>query len=120
MLSTSAQANMLAIFATRIARVPTRLIVRENTTPSLGAKEADSIVGRAMPRLRCWLYPLAATLLVPSRGVAADLRRTVPAGAGTIRIVYTTPPTAELRRQSAGPAEHPGVQPRETPVHLHR
>src|SRR3546814_6570317 len=54
MLSTSAQANMLAIFATRIARVPTRLIVRENTTPSLGAKEADSIVGRAVPRLRCW------------------------------------------------------------------
>ena len=118
MVSAMNHANLVAILARRLARVPLRLVVAEHNTLSRSTRHAGSLRDRAMPLLSRWFYPRADAIVAVSQGVADDLARVAGLAAERIHVVYNPVVTPELAAQAAAPVEHPWFAPGEPPVIL--
>jgi len=64
LLSTLDHANIVALWARKLARVPNRLVVRVASNLSQSASNASSARGRLMPRLIHKFYPWAEVLSI--------------------------------------------------------
>jgi glycosyltransferase involved in cell wall biosynthesis len=73
MLTTLADANLIAAVACALARVPIRLVVRESTTASAHYRYATGIRRKAIAMTLRLAYSAANHVVSPSRGVAEDL-----------------------------------------------
>ncbi|MFA9460550.1 glycosyltransferase [Thiohalorhabdus sp. Cl-TMA] len=110
--------NRTAFLARKVARVPVRQIFRFGTTAS------TALSGRPLKEriLQRWsfrhLYPLVDRVLVPSRGVAADLHEAFGVPAEKVRVVPTPVIPEEFFRQAPPRPEHPWFQPGAPPVVL--
>lgn len=118
MLSTLSHANIVALWARRLAGVQTRLVLREANTVSLSSTKAPSIRGRLMPFLMRRFYPWADMVVAVSNGVAEDLTRTVGLPAEKVKVVYNPVVTEELFKKAEEPLDHPWFAPGEPPVIL--
>lgn len=108
--------NRLALWARRIARVPTRVAVRIGTTVT------DNLARRS------WLdrnlqyfsfrhfYPWADVILVPSRGAASDLARTARLSEERITVVPSPVLGPEIHVRAAEAPDHPWFEPGQPPV----
>ncbi|SHE67950.1 Glycosyltransferase involved in cell wall bisynthesis [Desulfofundulus australicus DSM 11792] len=118
MLSTLNHANIIALWAKRLAGVPTRVVVREANTVSLCSANASSLRGRLMPFLMRRFYPWADAVVAVSKGVTEDLIRTVGLPAEKVRVIYNPVVTEELFKKAEEPVDHPWFAPGEPPVIL--
>ncbi|MEM4168107.1 MAG: glycosyltransferase [Candidatus Caldarchaeum sp.] len=112
--------NFAAVLAKRWARVPTRIVIREATTPSraLQAKQISkkgALVTRWGIR---WLYPHADAVIAVSRGVAHDLQQLAPIHDSKLHVIYNPVLSDELLRKANAPLEHEWFQPDQPPVVL--
>lgn len=106
--------NLIALWARRLAIVPTRVVVtthvllsRHAAGGSLRQRLATRLVGRA--------YGSADAVVAVSRGVAADLERRMKRR-GSVRVIYNPIVSPELQTRadslrSSPAAELPGVPP---------
>lgn len=100
-------ANIVALAARRLARVPTRVVVTVHNTIS---HERAGRRDRLLPWLAAGTYRAAHGVVAVSAGVAEDLCRATGLDAGRVRVIYNPVVTPELHARAAEPAPHPWLE----------
>ncbi|MCS7240863.1 MAG: glycosyltransferase [Candidatus Bipolaricaulota bacterium] len=111
-------ANVVAILAKAIARVPTRVVVSVHFNTSQVVRHARSFRDRSV---RWWtrsFYSRADTVVAVSRGVAEDLVTQSRLPREKVRVIYNPVVTPELFRQAEEDPVHPWFTPGSLPVIL--
>lgn len=111
-------ANIIALWARRLAGIPLRVIVAEHNTLSSVTKGVADRRWRAYPVLARWFYPSADGIVAVSKGVAVDLSKQINLPLDKIQVIYNPIVTPELFEKSSTPIEHPWFQAGEPPVLL--
>ncbi|TBH21911.1 glycosyltransferase [Thermus thermamylovorans] len=118
LLSSLNHANVVAIWARRMARVPTRLVVAEHIGVLPSAAWSQTLRGKLMPFWIRNTYPWADAVVAVSRGVAEELVRDLGVPREKVRTIYNPVVTEELYQKAEEPLEHPWFRPGEEPVVL--
>lgn len=116
LLATLNHASVVALAARALARVPTRVVVRESNM--LFPNPARELRGRLLRRSVRLLYPLADAFVAVSEGVATDLGRYAGIAPEKIRTVYNPVVGPELLERAREAPAHPWFAPGEPPVVL--
>lgn len=107
MASVLDHANIVAIWARRIAGVPPQLVVVEQNNLTEAAGHGKSRRDRIMPRLVDRFYPSADVVACVSKGVADDLSSLAPnIPSDLIRVIHNPIVTPEIHGQAALSPEH--------------
>ena len=118
MLSAMDYVNFVALWARRIARVSTTLVISEHNTLSLAVRHASRRRVRMRPWLMKRLYPWADRMVAVSRGVADDLAITTGLPRDRVDVIYNPVITPEIEAMAEAPLSHPWFEPRQPPVVL--
>jgi glycosyltransferase involved in cell wall biosynthesis len=118
MLSAMCHANIIALWARRMAGVPKQVVVSERNTLSRSARHASNRRGRLMPQLSRRFYPWADGIVAVSKGVADDLAQVAGLPRERIQVIYNPVVTPELRQKAQAPLEHSWFEPGQPPVLL--
>jgi glycosyltransferase involved in cell wall biosynthesis len=111
-------ANIVALWARRLAGFPKRVLISEHSTFSLQNQQLPRWYRKLMLRLVRRYYPLSDGIIAVSKGVADDLEQIARIPRGRIRVIYNPIVTPELRKKAQDPLEHPWFKPGEPPVIL--
>ena len=118
-LLTGLHTNIIALWARRLARVPTRVVISERNTLSERVKHLSTDLRVwIMPQLVKWFYPWADSIVAVSQGVADDLRQLMKSSDTRIQVIYNPVITPDLRAQVQTDLDHPWFQDGESPVVL--
>lgn len=109
-------ANEIALWAKRLANVPTKVIISEQNTISQALQEQSQLKKRLIPFFIKNFYPWADGIVACSRGVAQDLAQI--GQLKNIRPINNPVISATLLAKAQEPLEHPWFQPGEPPVIL--
>ncbi|GAB4275206.1 MAG: glycosyltransferase [Deferrisomatales bacterium] len=115
-LSTSAPANLSALWARRWSGAPVPVVATVNVHLSASTGERQRAWGPWVRRLLCRAYPKADALVAISRGVAEDLRRRTGVPACRVVTVYNPVDVDEVVRRAAEPVDHPWLRPGAPPL----
>jgi glycosyltransferase involved in cell wall biosynthesis len=118
LVSSMSHANLIALWAARLARRNTPVVATVHNTMSEFAREQGALAGGFSNQLLRWFYPWAASIVAVSRGAADDLSRTTGLPRDRVEVVYNpviTPAIMTLARQAA---DHPWLAPAQPPVVL--
>ncbi len=118
LLSTLDHANLVALWARRMARVPARLVIREANTLSRVSQRETQVKTRLMPRLMRRFYPWADAIVAVSEGVAGDLAQAIGLPRERIRVIYNPVVTAQLLARAQKHPGHAWLAPGQPPVVL--
>ncbi|MBE3581288.1 MAG: glycosyltransferase [Thermoanaerobacteraceae bacterium] len=118
LLSAMDHANIVAIWARKIAGVSCRLVVSVHTTLSRATDNASNIRSQFMPRLIRWFYPWTEAVIAVSQGVADDLVKTTGLPRELIKVIYNPIITPELIEKAKQRIDHPWFKPGQPPVIL--
>ena len=110
--------NLLAVWARRLAGVPTRVVVSEHNTLSAMVGGSRHWRDRHLPRLLGHAYRLADGIVSVSDGVADDLARQTGLPRARITTVYNPVVTPELATLASQPVAHRWFLPAAPPVVL--
>lgn len=115
MLSALNYANVIAILAWKLARVPTRLVVSERNTLSRPPARWGSKVTRALMR---WLYPKADKVICISKGIEDDMQRLIGVPADKTVTIYNPVDIEMIHRRMQEPVDHAWITAKIAPVLL--
>ncbi len=118
LVSSMGHANLVALWAGKLAGGGTPIIVIEHNTLSQESRNERRLAGRIWPQLLRTFYPWATTVVAVSRGAADDLARTSGLPRDRIQAVYNpviTPTTIALAKQAP---DHPWLASGRPPVVL--
>jgi len=118
MLSALNYSNLAALWARRLAGVPTRLVVSERNTLSVRAMRSSERSLRALPAMIRRFYPWADAVTAVSDGVADDLARISGIPRAAITTTWNPVVSPALTDAAARPLDHPFFRPGEPPVVL--
>jgi glycosyltransferase involved in cell wall biosynthesis len=110
--------NLLAVWARRLAKVPTRVLVSERNTLSAMIDGSRRWRDRGLPQLLGRGYRLADGIVAVSDGVADDLANRSGLPRARITTVYNPVITAELTAMADQPVAHRWFRPSAPPVVL--
>ncbi|UPV76636.1 glycosyltransferase (plasmid) [Halorussus limi] len=96
LISAMAYANVSALIASALTRMPNRVVVTEHTTAGMQTGRKDRIVNRVATRL----YPLADAVVAVSEGVARDLADSSPVKREAIKCIPNPIVSEKLIRRS--------------------
>lgn len=116
-LSALDHANVIALWANRLAGNPTRTVVAIHNTPSQDSGKARSLRGRLIPLSMRLFYPWADHIVAVSRGVAEDF--TALTGIkDRLEVVYNPVILPDFFAKSEALVDHPWLAPGQPPVIL--
>ena len=118
LVSSMSHANVIALWAAKLAGQGTPVVVTVHNTLSESTRHKGRMAGLYWAFLLRTFYPWAAGVVAVSRGAADDLVRTSGVPGDRVRVVYNpviTPRMLELARQAP---DHPWFAPGEPPVIL--
>ena len=122
LLSVLSYGNLVALWARRLARVPTRIVVSERNTLSeshVATKKRQARWRyRHLPALIARTYPFADVITTVSDGVADDLAATTGLAREKLVTVYNPVVTERLIERAREPLDDPWFRPGEVPVVL--
>lgn len=122
LLSVLSYGNLVAIWARRLAGVPTRIVVSERNTLSQShvatKKRQRRWRQRHLPALIARTYPFADAITTVSEGVADDLAEATGLPRESLVTVYNPVVTERLSERAGEPLDHPWFRPGEPPVVL--
>lgn len=118
LLAAMDHANLVALWARALARVPTRVFVSVRSTLSQEAQNAKTRRGRWMPVLTRAFYPRASAVIAVSQGVADDLRTLLRTAGPQVLVLPNPVVTPGLEAQAAATPDHPWLQVTGVPVIL--
>jgi glycosyltransferase involved in cell wall biosynthesis len=118
MISTLNHANIIAIWARRIAGVPIHLAIRQANTATISTVNASKIRERLMPFLMRLFYPWADVIIANSNGVAEDLIERIGIPAEKVRVIYNPVLTTDMAEKAEETLDHPWFSPGQPPVIL--
>jgi glycosyltransferase involved in cell wall biosynthesis len=116
LLAVMKHANVVALWARRLTRVPTRIVVSERVALTPNVEHATSWTTRLMPRVIRLFYPWADAIVAVCEGVADDLAERSGLARSDIDVVYNPIVTPDLARRARAPLEHPWLVPGQPPV----
>lgn len=105
MLSALNHANIVAILARKLSRVPLRLVVSEHNAPSrslTGSRAAD-ILGR-MTR---WFYPQADMIVCVSQGIVNEMHDLLHLPADKLHCIYNPVDIDQIQQLMVHTPDHP-------------
>jgi glycosyltransferase involved in cell wall biosynthesis len=120
LISALEHTNVLAIWAKRLAFVPTKNIITEHISSSLISYAA----GYTPSKLRATLYamrftyPLAYRIVTVSQGVADDLVQTIGISKNKLEVIYNPVLNEAMFEKAEQPIDHPWFQAGQPPVVL--
>lgn len=121
LLSAMTDLNLVALWARRLAKVPTELVISEHITLS---QSVQSSTNRRKWRYRFLLplvartYPWAEAIVAVSTGVADDLSARTAIPRKRILTIYNPIVTPDLEEKSKAACAHPWFAPGSPPVLL--
>ena len=118
MLSVLGHANLVALWARRLANVPTRVVVSVRNTLSGSAQRSPNLRKRMMLRLVRRYYPWADGIVTVSKGVADDLAQVAGIARDDIQVIYNPIVTPMLQKKARQPLDHPWFKNGQVPVVL--
>jgi glycosyltransferase involved in cell wall biosynthesis len=118
LLSTLDYANVVALWARRLAGVPKRVAVNEQNTISRSARNSVRRRQRMVPHLVKRFYPWADYIIGNSQGVVDDLSQVIGLPREQIKILYNPVVTPELREKARALLDHPWFAAGQPPVVL--
>lgn len=118
LLSAMTGSNLVAVWARRLADVPTRVVVSEHSILSIASRAAKHGSARLLPPLIARSYPAADAIVAVSHGVADDLAETGSISDERITVIYNPIVDPELFQGFAEPVDHPWFAPNAPPVVL--
>jgi glycosyltransferase involved in cell wall biosynthesis len=116
LLSTLEEANVVALAARALARVPVRVVLRVACVGSEVQRQVD-MKGRLIIRLHGAVLRFADQVVAISNGVAADLRRMTAVDAAKLQVIYNPAFSDDLLELADRPPGHPWLEG-QTPVVL--
>lgn len=114
LISSMSHANMLALWAARLAGGATPVMVTVHNTMS---ESTGSDWGMEQRLLRTF-YPWADWIVAVSRGAADDLARTTGLPRHRVEVIYNPVITPAILEQAARAPDHPWLAPGQPPVVL--
>ncbi len=117
-LLTALHANIIAVWAKKLAGVPLRLVISEHNTFSLQNQMLPVGIRQLVIDLVRKNYPLADGIIVVSEGAADDLSRVARIPRDRIRVILNPVITPELSIKAREGLDHPWFQPGAPPVIL--
>ena len=118
LVSSMGHANLVAVWAGRLAGRITPVVVTEHNTLSQETRQERRLSGRVWPLLLRTFYPWANRIVAVSRGAADDLARTSGLPRERIEVVYNPVITPTMLALAAQAPDHPWFAPGEPPVIL--
>ena len=118
LLSAMTHANLIALWARRIARGRTRLVVSERNTLSRTSRSSPVIRQRLMPQLAKRFYPWADKVVAVSQGVADDLASVASLPRRRITVIYNPLVSQSISHRAQQPTGHPWFESGGSPVIL--
>lgn len=117
LISALEDTNLVAIWAKRLANVPTRTVVTVHNNLSSEAQNLKQFKRRITPYLVKFFYSWADKVVAVSAGVASDL---ISLGLPSAKVQYIYNPivTTELREKLKETLDHPWFLPNQPPVIL--
>lgn len=103
LMSTLHHGNCVAAVARGIARVPSRLVLREAISPSESLRHTPGLTARFTERLLGRLYRSADTIVAISQGVADDLVTSFRIPADRVVVIHNPVDLDRLERMSREP-----------------
>ncbi len=118
MISALCRANIVALWARRMAGVSTRIVVSERNTLSCWAKKSQAWHMKLTLLMARHVYHWADAVTSVSKGVADDLSQMTNISREHIQVIYNPIVTPEMQRKMQAPLDHPWFQRGEPPVVL--
>jgi glycosyltransferase involved in cell wall biosynthesis len=105
---TGLHANFVGLWAKRIARIPSRIVISERNCLSVNSLYySRDIRMRLSPYFARRFYPWADRIIAVSKAVAQDLIRNVRISENRIQTIYNPIITPDLISKSKAPIDHP-------------
>jgi glycosyltransferase involved in cell wall biosynthesis len=118
LVSSMTHANLIALWAARLAGQRTRVMVTVHNTMSESTPDGPGLAGRlSLPLLRAF-YPWADSIVAVSRGAADDLARTTGLPRERVEVIYNPVITPAILAQARRVPDHPWFAPGQPPVVL--
>ncbi len=116
MVSAMNYTNIVAVWAQRLARVSTRIMLSAQNTFSQTLRHKATRNERLMLMLMKRFYPWADTICTVSDGVGDDLSEVTSIPRGRIVTIHNPVITPELKQKQQAPVDHPWFRPDQPPV----
>jgi glycosyltransferase involved in cell wall biosynthesis len=119
LLATHTHANLAALWAKRLARVSTRIVIRQATTGSHPIyRNGSPFRFHFFHRLARYCYPWAEGIVAVSEGVAEDMCRHLGLKEDRIDVIYNAVFLDEIEKLAQQQVSHPWFQLPELPIIL--
>ncbi len=116
MLSALNHANIIALWAKRLSKIPLHLVISEHNTLSISNRNVRNTRSRLIPYLIKKNYPYADVVVAVSAGVKNDLFWTTGIAKEKIRVIYNPVVTPELFTKAEEHLDNPWFVPSAPPV----
>jgi glycosyltransferase involved in cell wall biosynthesis len=107
MLSAGSHANVIAVMARHLAKVPTRVVVSERANFSASRQNATSWRSRGLAPMMRWAYRRADRVTAVSAGVADDLSDVIGLPRDRIKVIYNPVVSDTLFNRAEVAIAHP-------------
>lgn len=111
LISSQGHANIVAFLSNKLAGSPSRLIVREVSTPSVNLRHLTGWNAWFWRVIAGYVYERADVVVAVSHGVAEDLRAYVARGLPNLRVIYDPVLVDDIANKANEKVEHPWLQP---------
>jgi glycosyltransferase involved in cell wall biosynthesis len=118
LVSSMSHANLVALWAARLARQSTPVIVTVHNTMSQSTGKQGRLTASLWSRSLRTFYPWASCVVAVSRGAADDLVRTTGLPRELVHVVYNPVITPDLLALARQAPDHPWFAPGQPPVIL--
>lgn len=118
LISSMSHANLVALWAAKLARRRTPVVVTVHNTMSQSHQEQGRLAGGIWPHLLRTFYPWASSVVVVSRGAADDLARTSGLPRDRVEVVYNPVITPTMLARAKEAPDHPWFAAGQPPVIL--
>ncbi len=118
LVSSMTHANLIALWAAKLARRGTPVVATVHNTMSQSTGVNGRVAAWLGSNLLRSFYPWAASIVAVSRGAADDLIRTSGLPDAQVHVVYNPVITPSLLAQAAQPPDHPWFDGGQVPVIL--
>jgi glycosyltransferase involved in cell wall biosynthesis len=116
LMATTDIPNLIALWAAWLAKVKTRLIIRQANTLTNYVNMAPSKFHRKLPSMIRQWYHMADGIISVSRGVADDLSRVAAISQERISIIYNPINLERIAKSATQEFDNPWFQPGQPPV----
>ena len=118
LLATTEVANLISLWAGRLARVDTRLFVKSDISMRTWVANTSDALHRKLPRLIAAWYPRARGIVCVSAGLADEMAEMTDVERARIHVIYNPVDCRRIAELAAQELGHPWFQPGQPPVVL--